>query len=71
VSAFQLIKFFFQENSLNNSQIRTGRFLFDELFGIDIIDSTETDEESLRNCTCGKNFFHKLNCFTLVMILLY
>jgi len=56
---------------LNNSQIRTGRFLFDELFGIDIIDSTETDEESLRNCTCGKNFFHKLNCFTLVVILLY
>jgi len=41
---------------LNNSQIRTGRFLFDELFGIDIIDSTETDEESLRNCTCGKNY---------------
>lgn len=54
--------YFFQENFLNNSQIRTGRFLFDELFGIDVIDS-ETDDEKLRNCTCGKNFFVKLNCF--------
>ncbi|XP_011878431.1 PREDICTED: uncharacterized protein LOC105567833 [Vollenhovia emeryi] len=40
------------ENFLNNSQIRTGRFLFDELFGIDVIDSNDSDEGKLRNCTC-------------------
>ncbi|KYQ53176.1 Serine proteinase stubble [Trachymyrmex zeteki] len=40
------------EISLNNSRIRIGKFLFDEIFGIDIIDNTETDEERLRNCTC-------------------
>ncbi|XP_018055483.1 PREDICTED: transmembrane protease serine 9-like [Atta colombica] len=38
------------EISLNNSRIRTGKFLFDEIFGIDIIENT--DEERLRNCTC-------------------
>lgn len=61
--------YFFQENFLNNSQIRTGRFLFDELFGIDVIDSSETNDEKLRNCTCGKNFFRKLFLPCVVIIL--
>ncbi|XP_014467224.1 PREDICTED: serine protease hepsin-like [Dinoponera quadriceps] len=41
---------FFQEAS--DSQARKGRFLFDDLFGIDITSSADVDEERLRNCTC-------------------
>ncbi|XP_039306345.1 uncharacterized protein LOC105193902 [Solenopsis invicta] len=40
------------ENSLNNSRTRTGKFLFDEIFGIGIIDTSDSDEEKQRNCTC-------------------
>lgn len=48
------IAHFLQE--ANNSQARAGRFLFDELFGIDITGGVDTEEERLRNCTCGKTF---------------
>lgn len=48
----------------NNSQARTGRFLFDEIFGIDITSVADTDEEKLRNCTCGKiSFYKSYQCF--------
>ncbi|XP_025268257.1 chymotrypsinogen 2 isoform X3 [Camponotus floridanus] len=49
------------ENSLNNSQTRNGRFLFDELFGIDIATDIETDDEKLRNCTCECGLFNQEN----------
>ncbi|KAL0134148.1 hypothetical protein PUN28_001177 [Cardiocondyla obscurior] len=42
----------FTENLLNNSRTRTGKFLFDEIFGIDVVDTTDSDEEKVRNCTC-------------------
>ncbi|XP_023287913.1 transmembrane protease serine 9 [Orussus abietinus] len=31
---------------------RTGRFLFDEIFGIDVTGPSEADDERLRNCSC-------------------
>ncbi|XP_046832412.1 uncharacterized protein LOC124430208 [Vespa crabro] len=43
-----------ESSTLNKTQPnnRTGKFLFDELFGIDITGGAD-DDEKLRNCTCG------------------
>ncbi|KAL6422446.1 hypothetical protein ACFW04_010628 [Cataglyphis niger] len=49
------------ENSSNNLQTRKGKFLFDELFGIDIASDIETDEEKLRNCTCECGLLNQEN----------
>ncbi|XP_012215618.1 transmembrane protease serine 9-like [Linepithema humile] len=49
-------------NSSGNSQTRIGRFLFDELFGIDIVNAADiSDEEKLRNCTCECGLFNQEN----------
>lgn len=54
-SALTSVALFFQNNSsIASSRPRDGRFLFDELFGFDIISDIESDEETLKNCTCGK-----------------
>ncbi|XP_066591878.1 transmembrane protease serine 9-like [Prorops nasuta] len=40
-------------NPVTNASHRTGKFLFDEFFGIDVTDTVESsDEERVRNCTC-------------------
>jgi hypothetical protein len=49
----------FQKNILSDRpRTRAGRFLFDDIFGIDIV-SGDTDDENLRNCTCGTNSVRK------------
>ena len=48
---FYFTLYFFQSIKTN----RSGKFLFDEIFGIDITGpGTSLDEEIQRNCTCGK-----------------
>lgn len=43
--------YFFQSAQTN----RSGKFLFDEIFGIDVTGTaTDPDEEKLRNCSCGR-----------------
>ena len=43
---------FFQ--TTNSTRNRKGKFLFDELFGLDISSSLDDDDVVSRNCTCGK-----------------
>ncbi|XP_043679848.1 transmembrane protease serine 9-like [Vespula pensylvanica] len=51
-----------ESSTLNKTQSnnRTGKFLFDELFGIDITGGAD-DDEKLRNCTCECGITNKEN----------
>lgn len=51
------MRFFQAANSTRN---RKGKFLFDELFGLDITTSLDSEDEVSRNCTCGKSASCKL-----------
>ncbi|XP_024945953.1 transmembrane protease serine 9 [Cephus cinctus] len=48
-------------NFFQTDSNRSRRFLFDELFGIDITGSADTDDGKLRNCTCECGIINQEN----------